>query len=575
MISRRQFLQQAGGLTFCLALAPLFGYGAAEADELTPARDKRAVQFNAYVHISPDGTVTIINPAAEMGQGVLTALPVIVAEELDVEWDDVRIESSPPFGEVYGDPFFFNRIFTTSSRSIANYYERLRRFGREARQVLLENAAQKWGVPVAELSTAPSLVMHDKTGRSAGYGEIAAFAQGAGEAAAPGKTAGETGAGAVTFPGTLDNRPMQFKARENYRLVGKYIPRRDLPEKVTGAAPYSMDARPAGLVYAAVSRAPVEGATVRAVDEHDARSISGVLDVIERPESVAVVTTSYPAAVKARDRLEVTWHEVEGMSDFDSDDALEQHRAAALDLSRPGFPWDSQGDISPLADEARGYAEQGFQAMKMKIGLGINTDLENVRAVRDAIGDEIELMVDANCAYSLAEAARLAQLLEPYNIGWFEEPLSPEDYEGYAELRTRTTIPIAGGESEYLLAGFRHLLANRCVDIAQPDICGAGGLTECKRIAALASAFQINLTPHSWGAGVAFAAGVHLVSTLDVLPGRLRMPEPLLEFDRSPNPLRDNMTTPRFAAEDGYVAVPTAPGLGVDVDMDCLSRHLA
>ena len=228
-----------------------------------------------------------------------------------------------------------------------------------------------------------------------------------------------------------------------------------------------------------------------------------------------------------------------------------------------------------LANEARGYAEQGFQAMKMKIGLGIRTDLENVRAVRDAIGDEIELMVDANCAYSLAEAARLAQLLEPYSIGWFEEPLSPEDYEGYAELRTRTTIPIAGGESEYLLAGFRHLLADRCVDIAQPDICGAGGLTECKRIAALARAFQINLTPHSWGTGVAFAAGVHLVSTLDVAPGRLRMPEPLLEFDRSPNPLRDNMTTPRLAAEDGYVAVPTAPGLGVDVDMDCLSRHLA
>ena len=354
MISRRQFLQQAGGLTFCLALAPLFGYGAAEADELIPARDKRAVQFNAYVHISPDGTVTIINPAAEMGQGVMTALPIIVAEELDAEWDDVRIESSPPFGEVYGDPFFFNRIFTTSSRSIANYYERLRRFGREARQVLLENTAQKWGVPVAELSTAPSLVIHDKTGRSASYGEIAAFAQGAGEAAAPAETPGEPGRFAKTLVTTPGDPSLRFKAGEDYRLVGKPVPRRDLPAKVTGAAQYSMDARPAGLVYAAVSRAPVEGATVRAVDEHDARSISGVLDVIERPESVAVVATSYPAALKARDRLEVSWHEVEGMSDFDSDDALEQHRAAALDLSRPGFPWDSQGDISSLTDEARG-----------------------------------------------------------------------------------------------------------------------------------------------------------------------------------------------------------------------------
>ena len=227
-----------------------------------------------------------------------------------------------------------------------------------------------------------------------------------------------------------------------------------------------------------------------------------------------------------------------------------------------------------LAEEARGYVAQGFKAMKMKIGLGIATDLQNVRAVRAAIGDDIELMVDANCAYSLAEAARLAHLLEPYDIGWFEEPLSPEDYAGYRELRQRTTIPIAGGESEYLLAGFRQLLANRCVDIAQPDICGAGGLTECKRIATLASAFQINFTPHSWGTGVAFAAGLHLVSTLDVVPGRMRLPEPLLEFDRSENPLREHITQPRFAAVDGYVPVPTAPGLGIDVDMDYLSAHL-
>ena len=330
MISRRQFLQRAGGLTFCLALAPLIGYGTAEADELISTRDKRAIQFNAYVHISPDGTVTIINPAAEMGQGVMTALPVIVAEELDVEWDDVRIESSPPFGEVYGDPAFFNRIFTTSSRTITNYYERLRRFGRKARQVLLENAAEKWRVPVAELRTAPSLVIHDKTGRSISYGEIAEFA----------------GTGA-TFDG---GEPVIFKAPETYRLVGKNIPRRDLPGKVSGSAEYSMDARPAGLVYAAVSRAPVEGATVRAIDEHEARSISGVIDVLQPPESVAVVATSYPAALKARDRLEISWHEVEGMSDFDSDDALQQHRAAALDLSRSGFPWDLQGDISSLAD---------------------------------------------------------------------------------------------------------------------------------------------------------------------------------------------------------------------------------
>ena len=343
-VSRRKFLKQTGGLTFCFAFAGFFGNGGTYAAESNPTPGPAMAEFNAYVRISPDGTVTIINPAAEMGQGVMTALPVIVAEELDVEWDDVRIESSPPIGEVYGDPLFFNRIFTTSSRTVANYYERLRRFGRDARQVLLENAAGKWGVPVAELRTAPSLVIHDKSGRSISYGEIAAFAHISADSAAPGETPGEIGASA----GTLDNQPIQFKARENYRLVGRNVPRRDLPGKVTGTAQYSMDARPAGMVYAAVSRAPVEGAALRAVNERDARSISGIIDVIKRSESVAVVATSYPAALKARDRLEISWHEVEGMSHFNSDESMQEHRAAARDLSRNGFPWDVQGDITSL-----------------------------------------------------------------------------------------------------------------------------------------------------------------------------------------------------------------------------------
>ena len=228
--------------------------------------------------------------------------------------------------------------------------------------------------------------------------------------------------------------------------------------------------------------------------------------------------------------------------------------------------------VRKLVDEAQCYVAQGYQAIKMKVGLGVDTDVRHVQAVRQAIGDDIELMVDANCAYSLSEALRFARRIEPLNISFFEEPVSPEDYEGYRELRERTTIPIAGGESEYLLAGFRHLLSNRCVDIAQPDICGAGGLSETKRIVALAQAFQTNVIPHSWGTGIAFSAGLHLVSTLDPVPGRLRMPEPLLEMDRSENALRDRLTAPPFKLERGRVAVPTAPGLGVDVDPDYLAR---
>lgn len=228
--------------------------------------------------------------------------------------------------------------------------------------------------------------------------------------------------------------------------------------------------------------------------------------------------------------------------------------------------------VGKLVDEAQSYVAEGFRALKMKVGLGVETDLRHVRAVRNAIGTDVELMVDANHAYSRSEARSFARQIEELDISFFEEPVSPEDYEGYRELRGRTTIPIAGGECEYLLAGFRRLLSNQCVDIAQPDICGAGGLTETKRIAILARAFQTTVLPHSWGTGLAFAAGLHLVSTLDPVPGRLRMPDMMLEMDRSENALRDNLTAPRFRQEDGYVAVPSAPGLGVDVNPEQLAR---
>ena len=142
--------------------------------------------------------------------------------------------------------------------------------------------------------------------------------------------------------------------------------------------------------------------------------------------------------------------------------------------------------------------------MKMKVGLGVKEDLENIRAVREAIGPDIGLMVDSNHAYSRSEALSLARKIEPLDIACFEEPLSPEDYEGYRELRFRTEIPIAAGECEYLCAGFKQLVANQCVDIAQPDICAAGGLTEAKKIVALANTFGSNVMLHCWGTGIAF-----------------------------------------------------------------------
>jgi D-galactarolactone cycloisomerase len=225
-----------------------------------------------------------------------------------------------------------------------------------------------------------------------------------------------------------------------------------------------------------------------------------------------------------------------------------------------------------LAREAVGYVEQGFRAVKMKVGLGVDEDAGNVAAVRQAIGDRARLMMDSNHAFLLREALALAERTAEHDIGWFEEPVSPDDFAGYRELRRKARIPIAGGECEYTVHGFHQLFGAAAVDIAQPDICACGGLTETQRIAALARAHFVDVTPHCWGTGIAFATGVHFLSTIDAIPGRLKTREQFLEMDRTENPLRDQLTVPRFQPSGGSIAVPDAPGLGIDVDLKKLEE---
>lgn len=234
---------------------------------------------------------------------------------------------------------------------------------------------------------------------------------------------------------------------------------------------------------------------------------------------------------------------------------------------------ESEDLAKKLAKEAVMYKGMGFKAMKMKVGLTIEQDIVNVKSVRKAIGNEIKLMVDANHAYSLTEATKLAQCIEQFDISWFEEPLSPEHYDGYSELRKRTSIPISGGECEYLRAGFHQLFKNKSVDIAQPDICAAGGITEVKKIISMAQTFGVDFVPHSWGTGIALSAALQILSNLDVTPGRLYEPNVLMEFDCTSNGLRDKLLTKRIIAENGMVAVPNGPGLGIEVNEKVLKDY--
>jgi D-galactarolactone cycloisomerase len=226
-----------------------------------------------------------------------------------------------------------------------------------------------------------------------------------------------------------------------------------------------------------------------------------------------------------------------------------------------------------LREEAADYAAQGFSAMKLKTGWGVAEDVALTRALRSEIGEGIALAADANHAYDATAAAAYLRGAAGMNLMWFEEPVPPEDIEGYVELRRLGLAPIAGGEAEFTRWGHRRLLEARAVDILQPDLAAAGGISETKKIADMAAAFGIRCNPHVWGTGVAMAASLQLVAVLPHTPPGLFPAEPLLEFDRSEHPLRDAVLREPIRHERGLVRVPDGPGLGVELDRAALDRY--
>jgi D-galactarolactone cycloisomerase len=233
-----------------------------------------------------------------------------------------------------------------------------------------------------------------------------------------------------------------------------------------------------------------------------------------------------------------------------------------------------QGEAARLGEEAIRHYEAGFRAMKVKLGYGIKDDIAVMAAVRAALGArEVDLMVDTNHAYGVADAIRLGKALEPYALRWYEEPVVPEDTAGYREVRQALSMPIAGGENEHTLFGFRELLAQRCVDIAQPDIGSAGGFTACRHIAALAHAHGVQVNPHVWGSAIAQAASLHLIAAVPVAHHSVFAQEPIFEYDRSSHPFREQLVARPLEQRDGWLELPSRPGLGVEVDRGVLQRY--
>lgn len=231
-----------------------------------------------------------------------------------------------------------------------------------------------------------------------------------------------------------------------------------------------------------------------------------------------------------------------------------------------------QGESSRLADEAVAHQAAGFSAMKIKLGFGVKDDVQVLQAITAALGDEhgCEIMVDTNHAYGRAEAIQLGRALEGCQVRWYEEPLVPEDIDGYSELRRALSVPIAAGENEHSIYGFNPLLD--VIDVAQPDVGSCGGLSAARDIAAMAQSKGVMVNPHVWGSAVAQAASLQLIAALPVPHHSLFATQPVFEYDRSSHPFRQDLVETPWSMVDGMVPIPDGPGLGITVRMDTVER---
>ena len=230
--------------------------------------------------------------------------------------------------------------------------------------------------------------------------------------------------------------------------------------------------------------------------------------------------------------------------------------------------------------EANQIKEKNFKAMKMKVGLGPKEDLKLVSAVREAIGEDFKLMVDANHAYNKNDALYVGRGLDEMEIYWFEEPVAPEDYDGYKELKEKLKTNIAGGEAEFTKYGWNQLIKNNCIDIAQPEVCGLGGITEYLKVSALAQSNFIPIVNHVWGSALSVAVNLHLLTSLPDMPGGLFPTKSMLEFDTTEkNIFITDLAEEKFSIldqvkdKDGFASPLENIGIGINPKKEFIKEY--
>jgi isoquinoline 1-oxidoreductase beta subunit len=282
---------------------------------------------NQWIRIDRDGLVTIVNSVPEMGQGSMTTMPMIVADELDADWDRIRVEQAPANPSLYANPVTRQQSYG-GSRGVRDHLEMLRKAGAAGRQMLREAAAQEWGVPIDEVTTEPGVVIHRATGRRLLYGQLVDKAQG------------------LPVP---QNPPL--KTKDQFRYIGKSRPRIDVPEKVSGKAVYGMDVRVPGMLVGSIEKCPVvAGGKVKSFDATATKAVPGVKHVVQVTSGVAVVADTFWAALQGRKALKVEWDEGP-LGQLSSAGIAREHQTAA---GQPGLVARNDGDaMAALAGGAK------------------------------------------------------------------------------------------------------------------------------------------------------------------------------------------------------------------------------
>ena len=328
-LSRRSFLVSSGAT----AVAVTFGCF----DSVLPADAAKVFNANAWVFIDIDGSTTLMSPAVEMGQGTMTALPLVLAEELDADWSKVHVETAPDDESIYGNPKFFDHMVTVGSRAVPGYFEKVRLAGAQARKIILANAAETLKVPVSELTTEPGTVVHAKSGRKLGYGDVAKTAK---------------------VPDPLPQAsPADLKPSSQFRLIGKDTARVDIPLKVNGEAKYGIDTQFDNMLYASVLHPPVQGEKPDKIDDSAAKAVKGVVAVTTLLQGIAVIGHTLEATMKGKAALKVTWSTTSPARKHSNETLAADYRKIAGDWSHPGVDMVKQGDPAPaIAGAAKTFA---------------------------------------------------------------------------------------------------------------------------------------------------------------------------------------------------------------------------